>query len=188
MNLQAQIEALLFVAGKPLTAKKIAEIVDTNEKEVVNILIEIKKKYNQDETGGMQLIDNGKTYQLSSKGVCAPVVEKYMKEEVVGELSRPSLETLTIIAYRGPITKPELEQIRGVNCSLILRNLLMRGLIETEEDKNLSQLVYRVTFEFLRFLGVASAGDLPDYTKLNHHDLLQQLLQPEQKSTQEISL
>src|SRR3989338_8889483 len=98
MSMQAECEALLFVAGKPLTAKKIADILNTDEKDVVKILIEIKKKYNQDETFGIQLIDNNKTYQMSSKGACAKVVEKYMKEEVVGELTRPSLETLTIIA------------------------------------------------------------------------------------------
>jgi len=63
------------------------------------------------------------------------IVEKFLKEELTGEMTRPQLETLTIIAYRGPMTKMEIEQIRGVNCSLILRNLLMRGLVEAKLDK-----------------------------------------------------
>lgn len=176
MNLLAPCEALLFVAGKPLTAKKIAELLGVKEREALDVLDALKKRYESAQSG-IQLIENGKMYQLSTAGACADVVEKYMKEEIVGELTRPSLETLTIIAYRGPITKPELEQIRGVNCSLILRNLLMRGLVETEEDKELHAQVYRVTLEFMRYLGITSPAKLPEYEKLSNHDLLNQLLQ-----------
>lgn len=180
MNTHAQCEALLFAAGKPLTAKKIAEFLEIKEKDVEPVIATLKKKYEEDAESGVQLADNGKTYQLMTKGSCAGVVEKYMKEEIIGELTRPSLETLTIIAYRGPITKPELEQIRGVNCSLILRNLALRGLIESEEDAVLQQQVYRVTLEFLRYLGISAPNNLPDYQKLNSHDLLQQLLKTEE--------
>ncbi|HBW73654.1 MAG: Segregation and condensation protein B [Candidatus Magasanikbacteria bacterium GW2011_GWA2_45_39] len=183
MNTHAQCEALLFAAGKPLTAKKIAEFLEIKEKDVASVIAALKKKYEEDAESGVQLADNGKTYQLMTKGSCAEVVEKYMKEEIIGELTRPSLETLTIIAYRGPITKPELEQIRGVNCSLILRNLALRGLIESEEDGALQQQVYRVTLEFLRYLGISAPNNLPDYQKLNSHDLLQQLLKTEEPSS-----
>ena len=78
-----------------------------------------------------------------------------------GELSRPSLEALTILAYRGPLTRPELEQIRGVHSSLILRNLLLRGLIEEKEDARLGQPLYSVTLDFLRHIGLASVEELP---------------------------
>ncbi|MBI5229811.1 MAG: SMC-Scp complex subunit ScpB [Candidatus Magasanikbacteria bacterium] len=176
MNTHAQCEALFFAAGKPLTAKKIADFLEIKEKDAAPIIASLKKKYAEDPESGVQLVNNGKTYQLMTKGACAEAVEKYIKEEIIGELTRPSLETLTIIAYRGPITKPELEQIRGVNCSLILRNLALRGLIESEEDGTLQQQVYRVTLEFLRYLGISEPNNLPDYQKLNSHDLLQQLL------------
>ena len=98
-----------------------------------------------------------------------------MRGEQVGELTRPSLESLTIIAYRGPITKAELEMIRGVNCSMILRNLLIRGLIREEKGK--TESVFRVSLEFLRWLGVQQASDLPDYDKLSGSDLIDQVLQ-----------
>lgn len=183
MNIQARLEALLFVSGKPLTAKKIAEFLGVKEKDGTSIIIALKKKYEENTESGLLLVNNGKTYQLMTKGACADVVKKFVKEEIIGELTRPSLETLTIVAYRGPITKPELEQIRGVNCSLILRNLALRGLIESEEDMNLQQQVYRVTLEFLRYLGISAPNNLPDYQKLNSHDLLQQLLKPEEPSS-----
>jgi segregation and condensation protein B len=86
------------------------------------------------------------------------------------------LETLTIIAYRGPVTRAELEQIRGVNCSIILRNLAMRGLITTASDKQTMQVTYSITFDFLKFLGLQQQSELPDYEKLNSSQALEQLL------------
>ena len=93
-----------------------------------------------------------------------------------GELTRPSIETLTIIAYRGPITKPEIEQIRGVNCSLILRNLLMRGLVEESESVERLQPVYAISADFLRHLGLHAISDLPDYATLHGDEKISQLL------------
>ena len=104
------------------------------------------------------------------------MAQTYAKEEVSGELTKPSLETLTIVAYRGPVTKAELEQIRGVNCSLILRNLLIRGLIEGSFDKVKATTVYDVTHDFVRFLGLAEVEELPDYAKLHNHETLLALL------------
>ena len=94
-----------------------------------------------------------------------------------GELTPPSVETLTIIAYRVPITKPAIEQIRGVNCSLILRNLLIRGLIEEHEDKQRLQNTYTISFEFLRHLGVDRVEDLPQYIELHADEIVQQFIQ-----------
>jgi len=84
------------------------------------------------------------------------------------------LETLTIIAYRGPISKPIIEQIRGVNCSLILRNLLIRDLITGEERDN--DVFYSVTPAFLQYLGLNSVKNLPDYEKLHSVENLEQFL------------
>ena len=103
------------------------------------------------------------------------VAQEFVKEEMTGELTKPSLETLTVIAYRGPVSKPELELIRGVNCSLILRNLLIRGLIEEISDKQRGRR-YQITMDFLKFLGVSSPSELPKYQELNAAEMLQQLL------------
>jgi segregation and condensation protein B len=91
------------------------------------------------------------------------------------------LETLTIVSYRGPITKPVLEQIRGVNCSLILRNLLIRGLIERLESTKTQMPKYQVMHEFIKFLGMSSVKDLPEYEKLSTHETLDEVL----RSTEE---
>ncbi len=106
----------------------------------------------------------------------AELVASFLKDETSGELTRPALETLSIIAYRQPITKPELEQIRGVNCSLILRNLLLRGLIEDKEDSKRMQTVYRVTMDFVRLLGLSSMDQLPDYQSLREHPHIDDVL------------
>ena len=89
------------------------------------------------------------------------------------------METLTIIAYRGPITRLELEQIRGVNCSLILRNLMIKGLIEEERDGKRMVSDYRVSLNFTRYLGINKIEDLPDYQKLHSHENLVKLLEKE---------
>ena len=113
---------------------------------------------------------------MASSGSSSEVVSKFLKSEVTGELTRPSLETLTIIAYRGPISKTELELLRGVNCSLILRNLLMRGLIEGQDDKQLGVTRYTVTLDFLKHLGMSQISELPDYERLNKNNNLDKLL------------
>jgi segregation and condensation protein B len=87
-------------------------------------------------------------------------------------LTQPSIETLTIIAYRGPISKAEIEKIRGVNCSLILRNLMIRGLVDFDIDKNNGQELYNVTVDFLQYLGLNTVEDLPDYMRLHQLESL----------------
>ncbi len=106
----------------------------------------------------------------------AEAVKNVITMEAVGELSRPSLEALTILAYRGPLTRPELEQVRGVQSSLILRNLMLRGLVEEKEDARLGQPTYAVTFDFLNALGLAGVTDLPDYAELRGHATIQDVL------------
>jgi len=104
------------------------------------------------------------------------LVRDFIKDETTGELTRPSLETLTIIAYRGPISKLDLERIRGINCSLILRNLLIRGLIEAKTDRKKNEIYYNITFDFIRFLGINDVNQLPDYERLNKDDTLDRIL------------
>ena len=90
------------------------------------------------------------------------------------ELTRPQLEALTTSAYCGPITKAELEQIRGVNCSLVLRNLKIRGLVNSNETKD-GMEGFSITLNFLKFLGVSEIKSLPNYEKLHNHSLIQEM-------------
>ena len=175
MSLTSRLESILFIAGKPLSFIKLAGLIECKEKEVKEAIKILKEKYNQPDSG-LQIMTDGKEAQFMTNPQNGALIKEYVKDETTGELTRPSLETLTIIAYRGPITKLEMEQIRGVNCSLILRNLMMRGLIRAEEDKTRADTVYSVTFDFLKFLGVNEPSELPDYEKLRSNNLLDQLL------------
>ncbi|NCN25865.1 SMC-Scp complex subunit ScpB [Candidatus Falkowbacteria bacterium CG10_big_fil_rev_8_21_14_0_10_37_14] len=166
MTLNSLLEALLFVSSKPLTAKRLAELSESEETACETALVELEEYYKTAERG-LILVNNQGKWQLASNPEAAEMATKLVKAEVASELTRPSLEALTIIAYRGPLVKAELDKIRGVNCALILRNLLLRGLIESKEDKATNEIFYNVTFDFLRFLGLASLTELPDYERLN---------------------
>jgi len=176
MSIISKIESVLLVSAKPISKDKLRKSLEVSKEVLGEALEEIAKKMNKDDSGIHILESNGKV-QLVSNPDDSEIVGKFVKEEVSGELTRPSLETLTIIAYRGPITKPEIEQIRGVNCSLILRNLLIRGLIEEESDKEKLQQVYNVSMDFLRHLGVHKVDELPDFEKLNKNEQIDRVLE-----------
>jgi len=174
--LKNTIESLLFISHKPLSVAELAKLAESDKTAVEETLKSLREDY-QAKNGGIEIINIEDKYQMAASGESSEVVAKFLKTEVTGELTRPSLETLTIIAYRDPVSKAELELIRGVNCSLILRNLLMRGLIESREDKDRATTVYQITFDFLKHLGLSSVNELPDYERLNRNNNLEKLLQ-----------
>lgn len=174
----ARIESLLLFANKPMASKAMAKALSVPMEDIVHALDALKLRYENPESG-IRLLAHEGTYQLVTAPEHAPLVEQFFHAELSGELTKPALETLTIIAYRGPISKPELELIRGVNCSLILRNLAMRGLVQQQagamgEDDLSAQ--YTVSTEFLQFLGMTSVGELPEYASLHAHELIDELL------------
>lgn len=173
--LKNNIESLLFISHKPLSISELAKLTLANLKDLAVVLAEIEKEY-QTKSGGIVIIKINDKYQLVTSNDSSAMVKKFIKSEVTGELTKPSLETLTIIAYRAPISKAELELIRGVNCSVILRNLLIRGLIEAKEDVKKMAVFYSITFEFLKYLGLSKPEDLPDFAKLNRNNNLDKLL------------
>ena len=175
-NLVAQLEACLFVVTKPTSFRELAKVTGVSETEVIAAIDELMKVRNV-ETSGVHVVSLDGAVQLVSSPACADSVAKIAKDEMAPELTRPSLEALTIIGYRGPVTKPEIEAIRGVNCSLILRNLLVRGLIEEREDAQRLQPVYTLSPDTLRFLGLHSKEELPDYQTLHANAHIDKLLQ-----------
>lgn len=175
MSIKSQIESLLFIAAKPLSLSDLNKILSKDKKEIEKALIELRDIYHQNESG-LQIIEQSKKYQMVSSADNAKLVQKYLEDETSGELSQPSLEALTIIAYRGPISKTELERIRGVNCSLILRNLLLRGLIEEKSSASSEDRIYNVSLDFIRFLGIESIKQLPDYQRLNKDQTISDFL------------
>jgi len=170
MSLKSQVESLLFVSLKPLSLKELAGLTKAGSKELEEALIELTTDY---QTGrGLAIVENNGQYQLTTAAASGPLVQEFLKNETSGELSQPSLEALTIIAYCGPIAKLELDRIRGVNCSLIIHNLLLRGLVEEKFVKAKNENYYTVTHDFIRWLGLGSVTELPDYKKLNQTESL----------------
>lgn len=155
------IESLLFVSTKPLTVKKLALLTGVSMADIRNALTELTTLYT--DTRGIQLQVLNDSAQLVSHPKNAELIRTFLKLDQTGELTRSAVETLSIIAYRGPISKEDIEHIRGVNCSIALRNLLIRGLIESSGDKEGGIVMYMVTFDTLRYLGLATQQDLPEY-------------------------
>ena len=180
--LTTTIEAVLFAAAKPIKLTELRKHLDLSEEVVREAIDDIASRFNI-ETSGIQLMEQSGAVQFVSSAQTGEDVAKFLKKEASGPLTRPSLETLTIIAYRGPITKPEIEVIRGVNCSLILRNLLIRGFIQETMDKERLQPVYTLTHEFLQAMGTNRLEDLPDYDAFRTNEKINELLnaQPDEE-------
>lgn len=175
MDIKSKIESLLFVSGNPFAADKIASILKIKKSEAEAALTELKSDY-ETRAGGVRIAAVENKYQMITAPEASDAVQDFLKEEIIGELTRPQLEALTVIAYRGPISKFELEQIRGVNCTMILRNLMIRGLIEQRaSEEGLEK--YIITHDFLKYLGIADLKNLPDYETLNANKNLQDLLE-----------
>jgi len=176
MNLKSQIESLLFISAKAMTIKQLSGAVKATAKETEKACDELARECK--ESGrGVEIVRQAGRYQMVSAPDNAGLVGEFVKEEVTGELSRPSLEALTIIAYRGPVAKIDLDRIRGINCGMILRNLLIRGLIEAREDKVKRETYYTVTLDFIRHLGLNEINELPDYERLNKEETLERMLE-----------
>lgn len=173
---RSTIEALLLVANRPLTKKELTKLTSGSVEEISGALAEIREHFEQ-VGGGIRLVENSEKYTLSTAPETAGVVGEFVKAETVGDLTRPQLETLTIIAYRGPVAKSELDSIRGVSSGMVIRNLLIRGLIEEREVKGALEAHYEVTVPFLQHLGVVRTEDLPEYNKLNTDERLEEVLE-----------
>lgn len=178
MSIKSKIESLLFISAKPMTAKQLSTLLKKKEDEVKEAGEKLVEEYRENKKG-IQIIKNGSKYQMVSSPENSQIVQEFVQDETTGELSRPSLETLTIVAYRGPISKIDLDRIRGVNCSLILRNLLLRGLIEAKVDKIKDDTYYTVTLDFVRFLGINDIKELPDFERLSKDDTIDRMLEGE---------
>jgi segregation and condensation protein B len=184
MNTILALESVLFVASEPLTIQKLAKSLDVNIEEIDQALAPLILKYSPAESG-IVILRSGDEIQMTTNPELATTVEQFTKSEVFGELTKAQLETLTVIGYRGPITRPELEQIRGVNCAVIIRNLLLRGLVEEKDKSDSLMPVYEISIDAMRQLGISSTAELPDYDALHNHEYIQQVVGDQLISEQE---
>ncbi|HEU0051256.1 MAG TPA: SMC-Scp complex subunit ScpB [Patescibacteria group bacterium] len=175
MTIDAKIEAILFSTAQAMTVKKLAELTD-EKTDAVQAALETLRSRLESSGSGLQLLVHGQEAELVTKPEAAEAVRQALKQEMQSELSRPSLEALAVLAYRGPLTRPELEQIRGVQSALILRNLMIRGLVEMKEDTRLGQPIYRVTTDFLKYVGADLVESLPDFERLHGNASVEQVL------------
>lgn len=162
------LESLLFTSGHPLSYKKIAEVSGFAEEEIGNLLKELATDYEQNNRG-LRLVFLDNKVQLVAAPESKEAVEKLIKSDFDEELTPAALETLAIIAYKGPVSRVAVENLRGVNCSFILQNLAIRGLIDKKNNPNDGRsYVYNVTFDFLKQLGLSRLEDLPNYEELKN--------------------
>ncbi|MCF6276786.1 MAG: SMC-Scp complex subunit ScpB [Candidatus Magasanikbacteria bacterium] len=175
MNLGSKIESILFVVGRGVSVQEIMKVLDVEESEVIIVLEDLNSRY-KDDGSGLHLITDGFLYKMSSKPENLDAIEKFISIDLSSELTKPQLETLTIIGYLGPITKSELEELRGVSCGIILKNLMMRGLVSEKEEEGGLFSLYVLSTEALGYLGISSVEELPDYTNLREHDNIKNTL------------
>jgi segregation and condensation protein B len=165
LELKALLESLLFVADRPVTVDDLAAAVERPVEEVTAALDALDAEY---AARGLRIQRRGARMQLVSAPEAGPVIERFLGLEISGRLSTAALETLSIIAYRQPVTRVQIEAIRGVQCDGVLRSLVRRGLIEAADraDTVGRPFLYGTTFEFLQQFGLQSVHDLPDWPEL----------------------
>jgi len=159
----AALEALLFVHGEPLAIKKIAAVLDVPEAAVAELITAFRESLAAGDRG-LALVANDHSVQLVTKAALMPVIQEFVKQELTEDLTPASLEALSLVAYLGPLPRARLDYLRGVNSSFILRNLMMRGLVERFPDPERSAvMLYRATIDLWKHLGVPGQERLPEY-------------------------
>jgi len=164
LTLEAQIEAILFWKAEPVTLMQLAQYLSQTEEVIIQTLETLNTIL---ANRGITLIRNGQEVMLGTSSVAGELIEYLTKEGLSRDIGKAGLETLAIILYRGSVTRAEIDYIRGVNSSFILRNLLVRGLVDKiPNPTDARSFVYRPTFELLGWLGVKDLTELPDYQRV----------------------
>jgi segregation and condensation protein B len=165
-GLASHLEAILMVAEDPVPSALLAEVCEVSQAEVEKALDSLQRSY-ESERRGFRLEQIGGGWRFYSHPDEAPYVEAYLQTQQTSRLSAAALETLAIIAYKQPISRAQLAAIRGVNCDAVVRNLVVRGLVEeVGHDKGPGRpLLYGTTTRFLEQLGISSLEELPPLTE-----------------------
>jgi segregation and condensation protein B len=177
-EISKRIEAILFWKGEPVNKKDLQKLLVTdsetntllsNINSDINIAIDLAIEDLKSilSNRGLCLIQIEDNYTLRTSSSMSGLIEKLQIEELNKDLGKATTETLALIIYKGPIKRSEIDNIRGVNSSYILRNLMIRGLIDKEVDpKNSRTNIYKPSFELLSYLGVTSVETLPNYQEV----------------------
>jgi len=171
MENKYKLESVLFASGVPVSLEDLQKICELSEYETNQGISDLTSEY-QEKQNGFTILEKEtsgkKLVQLVTNEQASPFVMKLNKNILEGELSPVSLETLSIVAYKGPLSRAEIDDIRGANSSYILKTLMIRGLIERyphPERKN--SFLYEISFDLLKLLGINKTDNLPDFEKLH---------------------
>ncbi|HEX5430209.1 MAG TPA: SMC-Scp complex subunit ScpB [Patescibacteria group bacterium] len=166
-KLKSQILSILFVASKPVSIKELTETFGMSESDIKEAVEEI---VSENDTSGIILLAHNDRLQLASNPENSSQVKKFLSLELREKLTEAALETLAIILYKQPVSRAEIENIRGVNSQYSIRQLLIRGLIEkssSAQDRRVQN--YQTTHEFMQTLGITDMRKLPDFETLTQN-------------------
>lgn len=164
MEVSSAIEAILFYKNEPTSITFLAKTLKKSESEIDEALNQLENSLNG---RGVSLMRIGNEVRLATSNIFSELISNLVKEELSSELGRAGLETLSIILYLGPISRSRIDNIRGVNSSFIIRNLLVRGLIDRSiDEKDSRSYIYRPSFDLLAHLGVTRVEELPSFDKV----------------------
>lgn len=169
MNLiqaRAVIESLIFASPEPVTIQHITEIVGLARQTAHQLVLDLIEEYRQN-SRGLQIIEVANGYQMCTHPFCAPYVEKLQRNPRSTGLSQAAIETLAIIAYRQPITRAEVEELRGVRVDSAIGTLVEKDLIRENGRKDAPgrPILYGTTREFLKYFGLSDLSQLPGITE-----------------------
>lgn len=160
MNLDVLIEAVLFYKAVPQAKKRLIAYFSVTEEQFTEALIALKNRL---QTGAVRLVETETEIQLVTAPELSNFIESLRKQDLVGDIGKAGAETLAIVLYREPISRAEIDRIRGVNSSFILRNLMMRGLVSRESMTG-NGYQFRITPALLQHLGITDKRQLPQYS------------------------
>ena len=169
LNIEAIVEGLLYMVGDDgLKVEQLASVIDKSIEDSEAILNSIQNKYSN-ENFGIELVNYGKTYKFITKQEVAPYIQALFHTSKPNTLSQSALETLAIIAYKQPITRVEIEELRGVGADMMLRKLQARNLIREagRSDAPGKPILYEVTEEFMDSFKLYTLNELPDLPEFN---------------------
>lgn len=161
MELEQKIEAVLFYRARPVKIATLLKFFAVPEEELGNALASLEK--NLRNRGVRLVVSDNKEVLLATAPEAAELVESLRKDDLKRDIGAAGAETLAIILYRGPIGRAEIDRVRGVNSSFILRNLMIRGLIERSGADSGKGFSYQVTTTLMTHLGISQKESLPDY-------------------------
>lgn len=161
MKLESQIEGVLFYKTEPVKKLFLADFFDITPEELESALAHLGESL---EHRGLSLLSTDTTVQLATDPELAEIIDSLRTDELSRDIGKAGAETLAIILYRGPLTRGEIDRVRGVNSTFIIRNLLVRGLVERRTNPSDSRsFLYAITPSLLQHLGIEKREDLPEF-------------------------